>query len=494
MLLVSFAARADEEDPFELRVIPAPGRTAFAEIADLDGDGRGDLVSASFTKLPPAQARTLRVHFQRADGALPDEPDWTAPLPEGAATFDIVRGRKADQMLFLQRQRVTILSLAGRVAAWRDVELPGTTLGVAADERGLDRLSLAREGLGPEPLLVVPGLGEIFVATLSGVVRGRLAAPARANYFVPPRPGALLSDSEAELYFEHPRIDVADVDGDGRGDLVVSNRHEVLVFEQDAEGRFSAQPQQRHVLSRLSETDHVRASGAARVFARDWNGDGRADLLVASTRGGILRAHGKATLHVNRGGTWNLQKSDQTFDEPAAWSAFDFEDLDADGRPEIVEARLPLGILDFVKVLLTRSVDAELRIYRAGTDTPFQAEPAFKRVLEVDISFETQRSVGFLPAFEDLNGDGRPDLILPPSAEQLEVYLGAPGPSLGARPVRQSADTRGVIRFGDLDRDRLLDFVLHDPRRPGTAIRVAVNRGVLPGTRTTPQLAEPAQR
>jgi hypothetical protein len=56
-----------------------------------------------------------------------------------------------------------------------------------------------------------------------------------------------------------------------------------------------------------------------------------------------------------------------------------------------------------------------------------------------------------------------------------------------------------VIRFGDLDRNGLLDFVLHDPRRPGTPIRIGSNRGVLPGTRTLPELraqerAKPATR
>jgi len=490
LVLLSATASADDpKQPFELLTVPGPGRTAFAEIADLDGDGRGDIVTASFTRLPPDQRRMLRVHFQREDGSLPEKPDWTEALPDGAAAYDFFRTQSgSDEMLFMRRDRVTRLSLAGRVAAWRDVALPGTTLAVAPDERGIDRLRLARDGLGARPLLVVPGLGEVFVSTLDGEIKARLATQSRANFFVPPRPGPLIIDNEADLYLEHPRIDVADVDADGRGDLVVSNRHEILVFLGREAGGFAAKPDQRLLLKRLSETDLVRATGSARVEARDWNGDGRADLLVSLTRGGLLRAHTKTTLHLNRGGTWDVQKADQSFEFDGGWAATSFEDVDGDAKLEFVEVRLSLQTLELVEILLTRSIDPQLRVYRPAQGSPFEAEPAFERALDLAVSFETQRTIGFLPALKDLNNDGRLDLIAPSDGNQLEIHLGTPGPALDSRAIRQSFDTTGVIRFGDLDHNALLDFVLHDPRRPGTPIRIGVNRGELPGTRMPPEL------
>jgi len=490
--LLAFATPGLAEEsgaPFQLLSVPGPGRTALAEIVDLDGDGRGDLVTASFTKLPPNQQRKLRVHFQRPDGTLVEAPDWAAPLPEGAAAYDFVRTASGtEEMLFMRRDRVTALSLAGRVPVWRDIPLAGTTLAVAPDERGIDRLRMARDGLAAGPLLVVPGFGEIFVTKLDGEPVARLEAQSRANFFVPPRPGLLISDNEADLYFEHPRIDVADVDGDGRGDLVVSNRHEVLVFLGREAGGFAAKPDQRHVLRRLSEADHVRATGTARVEARDWNGDGRADLLVSSTQGGLLHAQTRTTLHVNRGGTWDVQKADQTFEVDGGWAATSFEDLDGDAKLDFVEVRLSLQTLELVEILLTRSIDPELRVYRPAPAAPFEAKPAISRTLDLGVSFETQRTVGFLPTLKDLNSDGRLDLLAPTDGNLLEIHLGAPGPALDPRAIRQTFDTTGVIRFGDLDRNGLLDFVLHDPRRPGTPIRVGVNRGALPGTRTPPEL------
>jgi hypothetical protein len=489
LLLAASAPAQESGAPFQLVALPGPGRTAFAEIADLDGDGRGDLVTASFSKLPPNQLRKLRVHYQREDGGFQEAPDWVAPLPDGSAAYDfLATPNGATEMLFLRRDRVTVLSLAGRTPAWRDLTLPGITLAVSPDERGMDRLRMAREGLASAPLLVVPGLGEIFVAGLDGAGVARLATQSRANFFVPPRPGLLLTDNEADLYLEHPRIDVGEVDGDGRGDLVVANRHEVLVFLGRGMGRFPAQPDQRHALKVLSENDLVRATGNARVGVRDFSGDGRADLLVSVTQGGLLRAHTLTRLHLNRGGTWNVQKPDQTFELDGGWTATDFLDFDADGKLDFFEVTLSSRLLDLVAILLTRSIDPELRVYRAAQETPFDPRPVYTRSLDLGISFETQRTVGFLPSLQDLNGDGRLDLIAPYDGSLLEIHLGAPGPALEARAIRQPFDTTGVIRFGDLDRDGLLDFVIHDPRRPSTPIRVGVNRGALPGTRRPAEL------
>jgi hypothetical protein len=298
----------------------------------------------------------------------------------------------------------------------------------------------------------------------------------------------LVSDNDVNLYFEHPRVDVADVDGDGRGDLVVSNRHEILVFLGREAGGFGSKPDQRHILRRLSESDLVRATGSARVDARDWNGDGRADLLVSTTKGGLLRAETRTTLHVNRGGTWDVQKADQTFDVEGGWAATTFEDVDGDAKLEFIEVRLSLQTLELVELLLTRSIDPELRLYRSAQATPFEAKPAHAHTLSLGVSFETQRTIGFLPTLRDLNSDGRLDLIAPGGGSQLEIRLGAPGPAFEPRAIRQRFDTTGSIRFGDLDGDGLLDFLIHDPRHPGTPIRIGLNRGVLPGTRSPPEL------
>jgi hypothetical protein len=121
----------------------------------------------------------------------------------------------------------------------------------------------------------------------------------------------------------------------------------------------------------------------------------------------------------------------------------------------------------------------------------FDPKPWHRWKVGVGWSFETFRSLGFVPTLEaDLNGDGMKDLLGSGDGDRLEVNLGRSDSGYGTRHATQALDTGGRIRFGDLDADGLTDFVLYDPRRPGTPVRVGTNRGVLPGTERAPTLRE----
>jgi hypothetical protein len=99
------------------------------------------------------------------------------------------------------------------------------------------------------------------------------------------------------------------------------------------------------------------------------------------------------------------------------------------------------------------------------------------------MNFVTFRSLGFLPNIEvDLNGDGYIDFLSSGAGKEIEVYLGDSEGGYRDRNATQELDTGGRIRFGHLDGDGLVDFILYDPSRPGVPIRIGANRGMLPGT------------
>jgi hypothetical protein len=414
--------------------------------------------------------------------------------------------------------------------------------------------------LADEPRLLVPGMGWTAVLAPSGEVLGQLDVGARANYYVPKRPGPLVSESEVQIYFDHPRLLVGDVDGDGRGDIVSANRHELRVFLQDASGRFPRRASRSIALGLLAPEDHVRNSGAVRVDGADFDGDRRLDLLIVSSVGSLFAASTNVSIHLNQGSGWNLAHPDQQFRTESGLTGSVVIDLDGDGRVELIEARIPTGVLEIVEVLVTRAIDAEVAIYRQGgrlesrptrsepqaseggplrrmggrlesrpTRRPqgreaaaqrgeaersvgpregaqaseggplhrggagplFDPKPWHRWKVGVGWSFETFRSLGFVPTLEaDLNGDGMKDLLGSGDGDRLEVNLGRSDSGYGTRHATQALDTGGRIRFGDLDADGLTDFVLYDPRRPGTPVRVGTNRGVLPGTERAPTLRE----
>ena len=489
----SLPARA--EDPFDLRVLASSGRTKLAEIVDLDGDGRSDVLSVAFVGLPPAERPEVRAHFQREDGSFPDQPDWTGTLPPGVAVYDLADrpGTDATGVLFVARDRITQLSLAGRSPTWHEIPLVGvTTIAIAADERGLDRLRVARSDLGPAPRWLVPGLGDAILLTPSGEIVARMDVGARANYFVPARPGPLVNESEIELYFDVPRLHTGDVDGDGRVDLIASGRHEIRVFLQRPDGGFPRRADRALALGLMSEVDHIRNSGSVRIDVRDLNGDDRVDLLVSHTAEGLFRARSETRFHLNRGGTWDLAAPDQTFDVSGEFSTAQLIDLDGDGRLEFVAVRIPLGVLDLIEMLVTRSIDAEIAIHRrdgAEDGQVYAVKPWFQRKLDVPFSFETSRPKGFIPTLEgDWNGDGYRDRLGSDGGEGLEIHLGGPEHRYRKRAARQAFDSSGRIRFGDVDGDGLSDFLLYDHRRPDAPLRIGINRGLLPDTRAPREL------
>jgi hypothetical protein len=493
-IAAGLAGAAPAQAPFEERLIPSPGRTAAAELADLDGDGRADLVAAVFSGIPPRDSRELRVHFQRPNGALPEAPDATLALPEGSAAYDVadLGDGPGLELVLLRRDRLSVVAFPGREALVRDLPVAGPTVAAARDERGLDRLRMVRPELPGR--LLVPGLGELFLLDPADGSQARLDVGARSNYFLSPRPGPNVGENELETYYDFPRIDAADVDGDGRADLVASNRFEIRVFLQDGQGGFPARPDRAIDVGRISEEDLIRGSGLVRLRAEDFDGDGRADLVVTYTSGGLLRARARTTLHRNRGGTWDLARADQELACERCFVTCDLLDLEGDGRVELLEARVPLGILELVEILLTRSIDAEVAIYARGRELPFGPLPWFEERIGIGFRFDTFEPRGFFPTLRaDWNGDGALDRLGSGDGRALEVYLGGSSAALRTRVASQPFDTAGSLRIGDLDGDGLPDLLVFDRTRPGSPIRIGANRGVLPGTRATPRLTRPPQ-
>jgi hypothetical protein len=486
-LAIAAPARAQlVTDAFAVQAVPIEGRAVAAEFADTDGDGRAELVLVVMRGAWPDETREIRVHAVGADGAIAAAPAWSAPLPPGATTYDVAAldAAPGDEILFLVRDGVRVLSRAGGAASWRSFLVPSPpTAAVHPDERGLDRLRLARFELGPGRLLV-PGLDEAWVLGSRGESIARLAIGGRANYLVPLRPGPEIGESEIEIYYDVPTLQSGDVDGDGRVDVVATNRHALRVFRQRADGSFPLDPDRELALRLIPLEDQVRSTGSVRSLLRDLNGDGRADLLLTHASGGLLRAVNRSRIHLNRGGDFDLAAPDQVFERSGGVSVDELVDLDGDGRAEWLRVFTPLGLLQLAEMFLQRDVDLEAAILRPAADGTFETTPWLERAVSVPLDFETLRPSGFAPTLAvDWNRDGYRDWIASGDGSAVEVWLGGPEQRFAAPGARQSLETGGRMSSGDANGDGLPDFAIYDPRRPNAPVRVGLNRGRLPGTR-----------
>ena len=100
-LFLLVASMASADDVFDLTTIPSTGRTVAAELVDLNGDGRTDLLQIVFRSLPPTEQRGVRVHYQAADGSIPATPSFEVLLPPGSAVYDLadVRGTPGTELI-----------------------------------------------------------------------------------------------------------------------------------------------------------------------------------------------------------------------------------------------------------------------------------------------------------------------------------------------------------------------------------------------------------
>jgi hypothetical protein len=404
LLLLSASASAADDAPFGVQQIPSEGRSVAAELADFDGDGRVDLLQAVVFDMPPSERRLLRVYLQRADGQIPERYDLEVPVPEASAAYDVanVDGAPGNEVLLLQPRGVSILAFSrddggALVARTSQARIPdGLTMAAGSDERGLDRLALANFAFGPEPRLVVPGIGETFVLSPSGAVNARIRGGVRANYFIQP-PGPFLTESDIQAFVDSPRISVGDVDGDGRADIVASTRHELRLFFQRADGSYGRDADRRIALERVSMEDHIRGSGSVRSAARDIDGDGLLDLLLSLTKGSVMSSSSNSYVYLNHGSGWKLDTPDASFESAETVSADQLIDLDGDGRLELVRMGIKISVLELVEIFVQRALDAWLTAYalvpEAGVSKPDSGspQPMFTKKVAVQLDFETSR-------------------------------------------------------------------------------------------------------
>ncbi len=359
------------------------------DAADLDGDGKSDAVLLVTQGEGRARKHRLEVRLGTADGKLGDPKSY--PLeglkktPYALRMIDLDRDGKLDALAFEPGEKAVptlILQTNGAfVADDRGEDAPG--LGILAGA-GPDSIAIADVDGDGKPELLVAQANFVRALAFDRDAAGR-AVPRVVAQFNAPAADSRLS-----------AVAFADWDGDGKADLLVRDEttRELLALGRSIDS--GAGP------TLLDRASYARLEIAGLASA-DLDGDGRADLVV----------FGRNEIGILYGGA-----KESGFEEVASYEPHEEHDarvildqiasgdLGGSPEPDVVATELTRHAIDVVErdgASLKHAIGFEVFEKKAFEDQNPEREPREMRCFDVD-------------------GDGRQDLVLLVH-DKLIVYL-----------------------------------------------------------------------
>ncbi|MHC5210936.1 MAG: FG-GAP repeat domain-containing protein [Planctomycetota bacterium] len=447
-------ACGDPEDAVEVSFVDqrldVDGLLLDSRFIDMDGNGRRDLVMAVRAQRPGlAPRRELRIHAMLPEGTVAPEPSLVLPVPDdvivygcadvqpdagrelllltrsGAHSFsplapglrEGVRRLVSTELLFqvpssrhlpawtyvLERKGahdLLVLPDASHTSLWGPRTDAGATPPV--DDAG-DYMRLADFGLddGAASFSVkAPGA----VRASAGGLRVKIDTGSDKDLFLGEAPEAYAAMLQAEGRYRAPAL--ADVDGDGRKDLLLYDKNSLAVHLSGPDGP-AREPSRVEALPAYLD----RPDDDLILNLRDLDGDGDMDIYarVSPDQDGLEHVVFNYFVMMNDG-------SRLFPDEPAQLLRFEGTgtdstviDVDANGRPDLVITKyvLPADLQDALTGLrFYRSA----YVYFAGDKLPFERKPGLRD--EQSFSSESlQDALVNRHIAGDLSNDGIADLV-----------------------------------------------------------------------------------
>jgi hypothetical protein len=253
-------------------------------------------------------------------------------------------------------------------------------------------------------------------------------------------------------------VTAADVNGDGKIDLVVANSNSnTISVLRNTTAPGAATP------SFAAQQSFATGNAPFSVTAADVNGDGNPDLIVANSQSNTVSVLLNTTVPAAATPNFAVQQPFATGARPVSVTA---ADVNGDGKPDLIVANLNS---DTVSVLL-------------NTTAPGAATPTFA----AQQTFATGYSP-FSVTTADVNGDGKPDLIVALGNDGTVVLLNttAPGAATPTFAAQQDVAARGSgpdsVTTADINGDGKPDLIVTSIQ--GYSVSVSLNT-TAPGAAT----------
>lgn len=253
-----------------------------------------------------------------------------------------------------------------------------------------------------------------------------------------------------------------DFDGDGRVDVVVKQPGQFLeVYRQVEKGVFSTAPTFRLELE--------WAKKATSLDLVDLNGDQRLDIVGAQLLLKDLATEVRIFIHDPSRSDLGLVEARQILRVQGFFRRPTLADLNGDGRLDLAVSPYRVDLLEGLKKSLVDEVQLTHEVFLGTAASPFERRPSYlEKFLLRTQDLESGRVAQPILAGRDITGDGRPDLLFVDGGQALRLYRCVQTAPLRYEEVtafRQKVEEPLRVEVLQLDADPGDEILLRHKRR-----------------------------
>lgn len=414
-----------------------PGNELACEVADVDGDGDLDLIVAHMSGLSGEErSLSVYLQGPRKE-RFADAPARVFPVPADACAFvagDLDPAPGAEIALLCPSRVLLIRADGTQVEVLRE---PGFFDYPERGGLPVWDLARDLDGDGLPELIVPTKEGYVVLGRTKDapLTRRSLLSVEVDQRFGPAFETKLLNRFLTST-LRLRRVVHTDLNADGRQDLITVSGGGLARYLQRADGTFPARPDREDPFQIARGKEQEGGGGGAfaslRLNLADVNGDGRADLFATRTQGEVgvfssLRTQQLVFLaRADLPQTWDEQRPAAVLNLKGVSSDPLLIDWDGDGKQDLVLSTYRMDMLSNVQRALAESLTVTYLIFlQRGGAEPFAADPDVS--LDVDVPLESLQQRGGNQAViftADIDGDGVRDQIARRADGALQISPG----------------------------------------------------------------------
>jgi len=154
------------------------------------------------------------------------------------------------------------------------------------------------------------------------------------------------------------------------------------------------------------------------------------------------------------------KEADSVIHAEGTLTGLEFVDIDNDDKLEVLLAGFDIGLSQIIGALVTGGIDQDVYVFKMSEQDTFPTKPVIKKDVELTFSLSSGQSGSPVVKLADLNGDGLKELILSDDDDELKIYRGKKvSKNSKSRKKKRSFHKRSVSYSTQLPKDGNLVMV-----------------------------------